>query len=266
MTCVFVNTQRGQIIVDKVTDPGGSTEPFSFDSSYGPDFSLSDVDAPNNSGFLVPADDYSVVETTLPPGWDPTSVTCTSSLGGTTPNTDIDLSPGEIVTCVFVNTQRAQIIVDKVTDPGGSTDQFGFDPSYGPDFSLADGDTPNNSGFLVPADDYSVVETTLPPGWDPTSVTCTSSLGGTTPNTDIDLSPGEIVTCVFVNTQRAQIIVDKVTNPAGSTDQFSFDPSYGPDFSLLGRSTPPTTPGSWSPPTTTRWSRPPCPPGGTPPQ
>ena len=232
VTCVFVNTQRAQIIVDKVTDPAGSTDQFGFDPSYGPDFSLADVDPPNNSGFLVPADDYSVVETTLPPGWDPTSVTCTSSLGGTTPNTDIDLSPGEIVTCVFVNTQRAQIIVDKVTDPGGSTEPFGFDPSYGPDFSLADGDTPNNSGFLVPADDYSVVETTLPPGWDPTSVTCTSSLGGTTPNTDIDLAPGEIVTCVFVNTQRAQIIVDKVTDPAGSTDQFSFDPSYGPDFSL----------------------------------
>ena len=94
-------------------------------------------------------------------------MTCTSSLGGTTPNTDIDLAPGEIVTCVFVNTQRAQIIVDKVTDPAGSTDQFSFDPSYGPDFSLADVDAPNNSGFLVPADNYSVVETDPAPRLGP---------------------------------------------------------------------------------------------------
>ena len=205
-----------------------------------------------------------MVETTLPPGWDPTSVTCTSSLGGTTPNTDIDLAPGEIVTCVFVNTQRARSSSTRSpTPPGPPT--FGFDPSSGPDFSLADADAPNNSGFLVPADDYSVVETTLPPGWDPTSVTCTSSLGGTTPNTDIDLSPGEIVTCVFVNTQRAQIIVDKVTDPAGSPNSSS---STRPTAPTSPWPTPPPRPtaASSSPPTTTPSPKSTSPPAGTPPQ
>ena len=36
ITCTFTNTQRGHILIDKVTDPSGDPATFEFDSNYGP--------------------------------------------------------------------------------------------------------------------------------------------------------------------------------------------------------------------------------------
>ncbi len=130
------------------------------------------------------------------------------------------IAAGETVTCVFTNTQRGTIIVDKVTDPSGSPQLFTFDPSWGADFQLADATTPHDSGFLTPGT-YSVSET-VPAGWDLTSTVCTSSIEGTEAADEIDLDPGETVTCVFTNTQRGTIIVEKQTNPADSPQTFTF--------------------------------------------
>ena len=47
--------------------------------------------------------------------------------------------PGETVTCTFTNTQRGKIIVEKQTLPDGSSQSFEFDPSYGANFFLTDG-------------------------------------------------------------------------------------------------------------------------------
>jgi hypothetical protein len=231
----FNNTiRRANILVDKVTNPAGSPQSFDFTASYNPaGFSLTDAAQPNNSGPLAPGNGYSVAET-VPNGWDQTSATCSDG----SPINNITLSPGETVTCTFTNRQRGHIIVDKVTSPSGSTQSFEFDPSYGANFSLTDTDTPNDSGALVPGN-YSVAEVTpLPDGWDLTNTTCVSSLGGTESSGSIDLTAGETVTCTFTNRQRGHIIIDKVTDPSGSTQSFAFHPSYGVNFNLTDTATP----------------------------
>jgi hypothetical protein len=231
----FNNTiRKAKILVDKVTQPGGSGQSFEFDPSYGANFFLKDADPVNDSGPLAPGSGYSVAEVNTPTGWDQKSATCDDG----SPVNNITLSPGETVTCTFTNIQRGHIIVDKVTSPSGSTQSFEFDPSYGANFNLKDTDTPNDSGALVPGN-YSVAEVTpLPDGWDLTNTTCVSSLGGTESSASIDLTAGETVTCTFTNTQRGHIIIDKVTDPSGSTQSFAFHPSYGANFNLTDTATP----------------------------
>ncbi|RZN40097.1 MAG: DUF11 domain-containing protein, partial [Methanosarcinales archaeon] len=92
----------GQIIVDKVTDTSEDPQRFNFTLTGGPgnidvSFNLTDQDAPFESEGLE-SGTYNVTEF-LPDYWDLTSVTCSD---GSDP-TDIDLYPGEIVTCTFNN-------------------------------------------------------------------------------------------------------------------------------------------------------------------
>src|SRR5262245_17194145 len=226
ITCTFTNTKRGHIIVDKVTVPGGDPQSFSFDANGGTspayaDFSLTDAAAPNDQVLKPGA--YSVSET-VPAGWDLTSSVCTSSIGDTEAPGSLELDAGETITCTFTNTKRGQIIVEKQTLPNGSSQSFEFDPSYSSNFFLTDGQQ-NSSGFLAPRT-FSVAEVNIPAGWTLSSAVCSDG----SPVNAISLQPGEIVTCVFTNTQQSQIIVEKQTLPNGSSQQFEFDPSYASNF------------------------------------
>ena len=206
--CTFTNTlQRGSITVVKNTVGGDAA--FDFTSSTLGDFQLTTVGNTASTLFdeLVPGD-YDVAET-VPGGWDLTSATCSD---GSDP-ASIGLDPGEDVTCTFTNTQRGTIVVDKITDPSGSAQSFDFNLSGGPDalnqgFSLTDGATPFDSGFIRPGADYAVAET-VPDGWSLDSATCDD---GSDPAA-IDLAPGETVTCEFTNSIGA-IQISKTTKHA----------------------------------------------------
>jgi len=96
-----------------------------------------------------------------------------------------------------------KIMVDKVTDPSGSTESFEFTGSWrgGVTFALTDGATPHDSGQLEPGT-YTVTEN-LPAGWDLSSITIEgdtdggSSTSGSTAT--IDLDAGETITVTFTN-------------------------------------------------------------------
>ncbi len=109
-----------------------------------------------------------------------------------------------------------RIIVDKVTSPSGSLTSFEFDTTYGPNFFLADGSTPNDSGPLS-AGQYQVAEI-IPAGWTLTAMSCSitdniplgdSAFSATVvPSTgpglgviSVLLGAGDTVTCVFTDTQ-----------------------------------------------------------------
>src|SRR6185503_4432130 len=116
------------------------------------------------------------------PGWNLANLSCETGDTGepvtVTPNlATIHLDAGEEVTCTFINKKRGQIIVDKVTVPGGQTQVFTFTTTGAgyAGFSLTDTAAPNDQE-LVPGT-YSVSET-VPTGWDLTSATCD---GGNSP-------------------------------------------------------------------------------------
>ena len=162
VTCTFTNTKRGQIVVQKQTNPDGDPQSFSFNASYDADgFALSDGQS-NDSGDLDPGT-YSVSEN-VPQGWDLDSATCDD---GSNPSS-IGLAAGETVTCVFTNEKDAHIVVQKQTEPNADPQVFAFSASYDQDgYSLADGQS-NDSGDLDPGT-YSVSEN-VPSGWDLSSV------------------------------------------------------------------------------------------------
>jgi len=143
------------------------------------------------------------VEEDVPSGW--TALTPTSH------DFVLAQSGDESYSYTFINTELGKIIVEKQTLPDGSTESFEFTPSYAANFSLQDGQT-NDSGFLMPGT-YSVNETVLG-GWDLTSATCDDgSLA-----TNVDVSPGEIVTCTFTNTKRGSIQGRKYQDVNGNGD------------------------------------------------
>ncbi len=211
VTCTFTNVKRGHIIVDKITNPAGDSESFSFTTDAGSNFALTDAAAPHDSGAVVPGT-YSVAET-VPTGWDLTSATCSDG----SPVGAISLQAGETVTCTFNNEKDAYIIVDKVTNPIGDDTEFEFNPSWSADnFMLADEGTPVNSGDLTPGT-YSVAEL-AETGWDLTNTSCVSSNEDVETAGTISLQAGETVTCTFTNSKLPTLtLVKTVINNNGGT-------------------------------------------------
>lgn len=220
VTCTFTNTKQAELIVDKVTDPSGNPTPFDFRLTGGPDnenqnFSLTDAAAPRSSGFISSGDSYNITET-VPSGWALTS-TCSDS----SPIDNVDLSPGEVVTCTFTNTRLGQIVVDKVTQPAGNTTSFAFTATnLSPTtFSLTDAATPQLFANVLPGSGYAITET-VPTNWTLSSVNCIDG----SPWDNIDVSPGEVITCTFTNTaDPGSLIIEKVTDPAGDAQIFNFN-------------------------------------------
>jgi uncharacterized repeat protein (TIGR01451 family) len=211
VTCTFTNSKRGHIIVDKVTNPSGDPQSFSFDAGGYADFSLTDAAVPNDSGELV-AGIYSVSET-VPAGWDLTSATCSDG----SPVSAIDLAAGETVTCTFTNTKRGTIIVEKQTSPDGAAGSFTFTGTAAG--SISDGGTitvPN----LAPGT-YTSTEADPTPGFDLTSIICNdaNSTGDLASRTaTFHLDPGETVKCTFTNAQRGTITIIKNAVPDDPQD------------------------------------------------
>src|SRR5437764_9644791 len=168
-------------------------------------FSLTDAAQPNDSGELAIDGNCTRPDSTNR-CWTYTSVSC----DGRNSPASITLLPGQTVHCTFTNTQKAHLIIDKVTNPSGSLQSFGFTSALG-NFSLTDAATPKD--FTVDPGTYSVSESSTA-GWDLTKLACsdTSSQSGATAS--VTLSAGQTVTCTFTNTQRGPVPGKKVTDPS----------------------------------------------------
>ena len=160
-------------------------------------------------------------------GWDWMSAK-TSCNDNSNPLPTSDVSPGETVTCTFNNTQkRGNIVIKKVTDPAGSAQSFPFTlkRAVGTDviepFNLVGWRASKDSGSVLAGSGYNAAET-VPDGWD---LDLAPKLAATTiaPLPTSTSLLGETVTCTFNNTQkRGNIVIDKVTYPAGSAQPFPF--------------------------------------------
>ena len=236
VTCTYTNTKKGVIEVEKQTDPAGAAQAFPFSTNVpgwtvGGDGTL--IDNQVASQQVVPGT-YTVTEGGTS-GWNLTGIVCTDPTGNSSGSTATGIAtyivaPGETVRCVYTNTQRGVITVEKQTLPNGSTQDFTFTPSFtiapGADNVLRDGQSFSSVG-LAPGQ-YTVSET-VPAGWKALTaadIVCTvTNANGTTTTSGagsvtIELKAGAGVNCVFTNTQKARVIVDKVTFPAGSAQTF----------------------------------------------
>ena len=187
-----------KIIVEKQTHPDGDPTSFQFvltrPNGQQKVFSLHDDEHPAHG---VDPGMHSVTEV-VPSGWTLTSATCSD---GSSPDA-IDVSEDEEVRCIFENTKNPSprtgtIVVQKQTIPDGDQTEFQFSFEDEEGFFLSDGEQ-EVFDELSPGT-YSVDESGQQ-GWTLTSATCSD---GSSPGS-IDLSSGETVTCVFVNTRNNQ--------------------------------------------------------------
>ena len=226
VTCAFANTKAGSITVVKDAQPDG---PQDFDFTAGGGLSPStfqlDDDATNNTlpktrtfSNLVPGGGYSLGES-VPAGWE-LSATCSDG----SPISNIDVAPGEAITCTFVNRKLGRINVIKDAQPNDPQD-FSFTTGGGlspssfvidDDGGIADPSNVYTFDGLSPRGGYSVSESATP-GWFLSSATCSD---GSSPS-NIFVSPGEIVHCFFTNKKRGSITIVQDTQPDDPQD-FSY--------------------------------------------
>ena len=185
----------------------------------------------------VPGSGYSVSET-VPAGWDQTSATCDDG----SPVSNINVAPGENVTCTFTNRKRGQIVVVKDATPDDAQD---FDFTAGGGLSPRElparrrlrtrrSRTRGRSRTSSPAP-ATRSPRPCPTGWDQTRATCNDG----SPVSNIDVAPGETVTCTFANRKRGQIVVVKDATPDDPQD---FDFTAGGGLSARRASSSTTTP------------------------
>jgi hypothetical protein len=191
----------GTIEVVKQTAPDGSTQPFGFtlyDDQDVAQGSLVQADGDAAEAFApVPPGTYSVEETAVA-GWTLTSATC-DDLGTqteeTVPASAVTVGPQETWRCTFANSANdgsITVVKSTVGDPTGS---FDFTRSFGAGFQLDTvGGTAQVTFADLPVGEYAVAEASEP-GWTLQSATCDE---GETVE-DIDVGPGEDITCTFVN-------------------------------------------------------------------
>jgi uncharacterized repeat protein (TIGR01451 family) len=153
------------------------------------------------------------------PGSTPRALTNTAAVSSELRDPD-ESDNSSTATTQVVAALSATIIVRKATvpSPDPTDTSFAFTAGGGlspASFSLENGES-HTFADLVPQAGYSVAEAT-PAGWDSTSACSNGS-----PVSNIDVGPGETVTCTFTNTKRGMAKVIKTVNGVPPTGSQSF--------------------------------------------
>ncbi len=149
-------------------------------------------------------------------------------------------------------TEKAHIVVNKVTEPfGDTTTLFDFTASYRSSWEMTSDQFSLSHALDEELSPYTVTEL-AEEGWDLTDISIQDPTGGSTYDVgartaNIDLAEGETVIVTFTNTQRGKIIVIKET--VGDDDSFEFDPSWSETNFFLSNGQ--TNESDWLPPYTT---------------
>ena len=262
--CVFINTKRGTIEIEKQTVPAdpqaeADQDKFGFAAASLPGtaddaFQLDDDDVKTVVNVVPGA--YGVSENDPTPGYSLTGLACNDG-SSTTPSTTslatrtatVNVDAGETVRCVYTNTKHASLTIKKVTDPASDPQDFSFaltgaatPASLTLDTDGSSAGTLSEQTFPITAAQlgaYTVTEA-VTPGWTLTNLVCTgagadSSFSTATRNATLDIDAGESVVCTYTNTKHASLKVVKVTDPASDPQDFDFDltgTGLSPDLDL----------------------------------
>ncbi|MBN0039140.1 LPXTG cell wall anchor domain-containing protein [Cellulosimicrobium cellulans] len=249
--CVITNA-AAVVTVTKQTVPDGSPQPFTFEATGQPPFSLADGES---ASFPVQAGvPFSVTEAPAA-GWLPPEIECTAAGAETERSVTVTPVAGQNIECTFTNTQLGTVVVSKEAHGvDGRTFDFASDLPGNDEFSITveqgDGTLYEHTIEDVPAGTYTIEELTdtQDPATRLADLACT--YGGEDHSADpagrtIDLTvlPGETVRCFFTNVTPGSIAVVKRTVPVEYEQEFDFlftPPTGDPTpFSLSGSSTPP---------------------------
>ena len=228
VNCQLTNTQRGHLVVTKVTDPPTDITTLFQVTASGSGTISGAASRPLTGGastdYEVTPGTFSIAET-FPAGWDLTGDTCQN----------VVVNAGDTVNCQLTNTKRGNIIIEKQTLPDGDPASFTFSGDVSG--TLADGRTAEVE--VIPGTYYSTE--TVPYGWDLTDITCedNDSFGDIgTAEATFSVDPGETVKCTFTNVKRGTIIIQKVISgptPTGYTQLFNITlegPGFNDSFDL----------------------------------
>lgn len=220
-------TNCGKVVIRKVTDPAsdpattmfGYTKSFTTDPATTNTFSLGHGQSATFANVIF-GNGYTVVEDSLPTGWEFVGIDCgassgvTPSINGATVTFAIN-NAADILDCTYTNRARATLVVEKITDDGDGTFDFtsgSLDPNA---FSLTTtgagdaGKASRTFDNLGPGT-YDVAES-VPAGWTLVSAACDN---GDDPSS-IGLSGGSTVTCTFHDArQRGSILITKTRKHA----------------------------------------------------
>ena len=200
INCTITNREvaPASILIDKNTVPAGLAQGF--------DFTLTGEGVSDSIDDLAHADPAQAFDPVLPgtytvaeddeDGFTPGSQTC--DLQGTVPDeaaspVDLTVDEGETWLCTFVNeAEPGSVTIVKQAD--GADGEFDFTGSFGP-FSIQTNDGSGQQVFDgLSVGDYSVSESDPDP-WDLVGASCDDG----SDVTDIEVGPGEDVTCTFTN-------------------------------------------------------------------
>lgn len=248
-----------QVEVQKMTDPTGSEDGWTFDLTGAESASVTTTDENfirfNLDGGVNPGADagsYSIVEQ-VQDDWDLQINDIVFSVAGCfdlDQNVDAEgdrsscdfnvlyeRDAGCIFRCTFKNIQRGTIIVEKQTDPADSPQGFNFTgDAVG---TLLDNETIEVDN-LVPGT-YTSTEL-VPDNWDLTDITCDDGTSTNPSNGDLntatatfELDPGETVKCTFSNRERGDADVLKtVSGGLPNGEVFYFEIRTGADADNVG--------------------------------
>lgn len=223
ISCTITNTATGTIIVVKNVVGADGTFSFTGDWLTPDDFEIT-TDANTGSQTFDDVVPGSYTLTEVPSeGYDGTNLICVDANGSTDGLTGtLVLDPGETITCTYTNSEWGVLVVDKVTVPEGSDQEFDFEwapeGETATDFTLADETNAYSTGAIAPGT-YVVSETSDLTDWSLVDLVCTDPAGDDTdPVVDgetatVYVGLGETVTCTFTNAQRGPLTFDKVVAP-----------------------------------------------------
>ena len=217
VTCTFVNTRLGRVIVKKIMHGGVGS--FTFTGTPSGTISV------NNGTISADVAPGQYTSTELPtPGWRILTIFCDdeNSESDREDSAIFNVEAGETVTCTFRNKKDSTLIVEKVMEGGQSTFDFSGTPS---------GSISTSGGTITTSVEEGTYTSTeaAKDGWELVSIVCSdsNSTGNVSTRTATFVAaPGETVRCVFTNRlippEKGSITVRKVTVPAGDEQEFDF--------------------------------------------
>lgn len=197
------------------TTSGTELSGFSLDDDS--DTTLSNTKAFSITSFASNNGDTKTITEDPQSGWSLTGLVCDDNNGSTnleTRTATLSVVEGENITCTFTNTQQnGTLRVNKTTVPN-EAEVFSITATGSG--TITGNATQNVTGgsftdYTVTTGTYFVTETSKT-GWDETGNTCTN----------VFVPAGGRGECTITNTKKGHIVVDKVTNPAGSGQSFVF--------------------------------------------